>query len=227
MSNSKPNPNPNPNTKAPEPVMFNTAGLRPVKATFQLDIDQLKREIRRIADKEITGVQDVTFERDSATGAVRGFIWFDAKGEHFVDKSTQGTALQNRGNISRTSHEFKNFAAKYGWTPFDDDPEHGENKVPMKAVMGNNKNPEARNKLMYLQISLNPFLFAIFDMFGQGYKSQFGTGTPKFQLRREWKFRKGESGKYHNLVGLLVEKSVADAVALNGRPRASKSGRFS
>lgn len=226
MSKNNPNPNPNPTQKPPEAVTFNIAGLRPIKATFQLDMDQLKHEIRRIADREISGVQDITFERDSATGAVRAYLWFDANGEHFVDRSASGTALPQGGKISRMSPEFKAFATKYGWNSFDDDPEHGDTKVHLNAIVNRNQNPEIKNKMMFLQIALNPFLFVIFDMFGSGYKNQYGQGTPKFRMNREWKWRKGETGKYHNLVGIVIEKYVADAYAMTGRPRASKSGRF-
>lgn len=228
MSN-KPQPQPQPGgnpPKAPEPVTFNTSGLRPVKAVFQMDIDQLKTEIRKIAEKQIDGIRDVSFDRDPVTGAVRGFIWFDANGDHFVDKSIEGTALAG-GRNSCTSPQFKKFVEKFGWCPFDDDPEHGSQKVPKKGIVGNNTNPEVREKLLYVQISLNPFLFIIFDMFGAAYKTQFNKGTPKFKMSRKWRFRKGESGPYHTLVGLTVEKYVADAYALAGRPMASRSGRFS
>lgn len=245
---SKPNPNPTPQPKdpdvtfpPPEPLVYNIAGIRPVKVIYQLDKNQLEREIQKIAEREISGVQDVTIDVEDKTGLVRGYIWFEADSSHFVQTLGSDTIFEDSGQkIGVMSPEFKRFASKYGWTKFDDDPErYRPSEVSIKSIMGENIDSSIRKKIVFMQLAFNKFMEAIFDPSGVAYRAQYKRGTPRMHLNRIWKWRKNtdSGGKYiednynpdfknSTLIGIIVEKYVVDAFELTGRPRARRSGRF-
>lgn len=210
--------------KPPEFLNYNTIGLRPVKTTFNMDCESIIAAIKTIASKEIDGIQDVTYEHDRKTGTVLWFIWFDSNSDHFIDRSTANTAIGR--NIPRYSQQFQDFARKFGWCEADDDPEHGSSKVNLKSIVRNNQNQEIRRRLTCLQISINPFLVIMFDANGGAYQREFGQNTPKVYIERKYQWRKGSGEEFHTLVGMRVEKVLANAYKDYRKPRATKNGSF-
>lgn len=206
----------------PEVTIHNLYGLKPVESTFNLSTEMLKNLIREIASTEIQGIRDVTFEFSKSDNSVRWFIWFDGNSDYFVDKSTNDTGLN--ASLRRLSKEFEKFALKYGWRESDDDP-RGSNKVKFSNIIRPNKNPEVRDNLVYLQIAINPFLLAIFDMYGTDFKNMYGVNPPKTKMIRVWKFKKGHNGN-ENLLGLEVRKYVNSIFDNTATPRATMAGKF-
>ena len=217
-------PKPSTPLKAPDFLVYNTLGLRPVKSVFHLDCEAVENMIRQIASREIDGIKDVTHEFDSKTGAVGWFIWFDSNCEHFVDKSTQNTALGK--NLSRYSQKFQDFAKKFGWRESDDDPEHGDSTVRIKQIVRTNANREIRQSLTCLQVALNQFLVVAFDVRGVAYQKEYGLNTPKVFLNRRYNWRQTNGNKFGSLTGLEITKELASVLRDYGRPRANRSGNF-
>lgn len=219
MSNN----NPAPQFK-PDALSYNTMGYRPVSATYNLDCEQIEKAIEDIASREIDGIVQVTHQHDIKTGAVGWFIWFDSKGDHFVDKSTNNTAINQ--SIRRFSPKFKDFANKFGWRESDDDP-RGSNKVNLGNIVGNNADPSVSAKLTYLQVALSPFLIVMFDVYGAAFGKQYGVSNPpKVIIERKYRWMKGSSGDFHRLVGIQVEKTLRTAFKQDGKPKAKRSGHF-
>ena len=208
----------------PEFVNYNIMGLRPVKSTFNLDCEMVQKAIKEIADKEIDGINQVTVQHDRTTGAVAWFIWFNSNSDHFIDKSTNNTALGR--SISRYSPKIQEFARKFGWCEADDDPIRGNAKVNIKHVFHGNSVREMHENLTALHISINPFLMIMFDVNGTAFKNEFNQNAPKVFLDRHYEFKKGSSGDFHTLVGLRIEKTLQNAVTDYQKPLAGKAGNF-
>ena len=208
------------NQKAPEYLVYNNSGIRPVRVTFNLDNETLEREIMTIASSEISGIRTITYDLDPKTGKVSWWLWFDAASEHFVDRQTENTAL--RRAIGRYSKEFQDFAQKFGWNEADDDPTRGSTKVPLKQIVVDNKNQDYSGRVKGLRIAINPFLVAIFDVMGTAYNKQYGIRPPKMRLNRKWITDK----KGNRLIGIEVEKYLANSFRDRSKPSATVNGKF-
>lgn len=206
----------------PEYLNYNIMGYRPVEVQFQLDMERVREMIITIISREISNVDSVTFQKDDKTGVVRWFVWFDAASDYFKDSATQSTMLGQK--IDRISPEFEKFAKKFGWRPSDEGAE--SNKVNINNIMKPNVNRELGRNLVGVMISMNAIVKIAFDYDGIAYKNDFGQNKPKTNIYAQYIFDKGPSGKYHNVLGLKIVKSLSYAFENREKPKAKWSGNF-
>lgn len=207
----------------PEVVNYNLMGAKPVGGIFNIDPETLLKEIKRIANAEINDVLDATYQFDKETGRVGWFLWFPKNSDHFQDKSTQNSSL--KASIPRYSEKFKNFVMKYGWCEADDDPEKGDTKIALKNVV-DRSTKDSQNSWISLRISINPFLYAIFDLDGNGFHKEFNQTASQTRISRKYNWRKASGDKFANLVGLTITKTYTNAFRDYTKPKANWNGKF-
>jgi hypothetical protein len=210
--------------KIPEFVEYNTCGLRPTAAVFQLTAEQLKDIIYNVASNQIERIREVTYQFDRKSQQVAWYIWFDQNDKHFVDKTTENTAI-NTG-IARRSKEFDAFASRFGYCEADDsNSPHASTKVNINQILHRNSNRETGG-FIALQISISAFLDVIFDSRGQGYHAEYNINTSKCIIRRSWIFEYDNNDKPVSFLGIHVEKSLRSIFENRKKPVVSRAGSF-
>lgn len=212
--------------KNPEFVTFNVGNIGPTAGIFQLSCEQLKGLIMDVANGQIDGVQEVTYEFDRKSQTVAWYVWFNSNDRHFVDKTTENTAIQR--SISRRSREFDQFASKFGYCEADDsNAPNASSKVNIGRILHRNSNVEAgNNRLIAVQISINPFIDVIFDTRGNEYKNRFHVNTPRCILRRGWIFEYDGNDKPTALIGIRIEKALKNVFDNRKKPMVGKATKF-
>lgn len=202
----------NPNQNNMDALTFNTIGVRPVECSFNIDPDTFRGKLKEIIGSIISDLQDVTYIPDKESGFVSWFAWFPSNCDHFVDHQTDNTMVSR--SIKRYSEQFKDFAKKYGWAPFDNDPIHGDTKVDMNKIVGNNDNRE-RGKYTYIQLSTFPLIGIMFDGQGTEFKKQSGKDSPKVVLQREYIWSTNKEGRRTSFNGIRITKGVNGQLRFN------------
>lgn len=207
----------------PNFLTFNTQGLQPTSVEYRLTVDQLADMILEIAKSEIGFIKEVT-HLVTERGDVYWMLWFPAKCDHFVDRSTNDTVL--RTSLPTLSAQFNEFVKKFGYVEADDKPD-GSRKVNIGRIMGKNEERGYHDDVRYLRVSINPFLQTIFDSYGREYRAKYGEKAPDVMLKRTWEFKQGQSKK-KILMGITVNKILFNAAHVgNGtRPRPKGAAKF-
>lgn len=208
---------------APEFLVFNNFGIRPVETTFRLDCKTFTEIVRKIASEKISGIEDVTIQ-SSKDGDVALFIWFNGNSEHFNDSSTENTAIKTK--LARLSKEMQEFIEKFGWNEADDDPRNGSTKIHSNKIIINNDNPEVKGRWVAVHVAINPFLFIMFDIQGSAYRKEFNLNAPKTRLRREWDWTHKQNNKFHSLNGIKITKMISNPALSRNDLHAKWSGKF-
>lgn len=204
----------------PEFLTYNNFGIRPIEAAFQIDCKTFTEIVRKIASEKISGIEDVTIQTHK-NGTVGLFVWFNGNSEHFSDSSTENSIIRTK--LQRLSNEMKDFISKFGWNEADEDPVNGSTKVHINKTIISNDNPEVKGKWVAVHVAINPFLFIIFDAFGDAFRKEYNRNNPKTRLRREWVW---SNNKKTNVVGIKVTKMINNPNLSRNDLHAKWGGKF-
>jgi len=173
------------------PVTFNTLGLMPNEAKWDLPIDKVKDMVLKFSRETIEDAKSVVLEAEPATGAVNCYLVIPEDSDHLRDSSINGDRSAIRGNITTYSPELKKFMERMcpdsARTTYAD----MDNK-PVRAI----------------KIDLAKFFNIVFDRDSYEYqKRNKNEGRPRMVVRLQAKYDRIDKNKFSKLICITVTKA--------------------